>query len=66
MAILFFTKGQQIYSVSLGNAQVCQYLRTCDIMVNSSHSTKGSTIHSDTNSHLLKQQVPNSAPSTEF
>jgi len=55
-----------MYSVSLGNAQLCQYLRTRDIMVNSSHSTKGSTIHSGTDSRLPKQQVPNSAPSTEF
>jgi len=49
-----------------GNAQINQYLRTCDISVNSYHSTKGLTIHSDTDSHLQKQQVPNSAPPTEF
>ena len=66
MAILFVTKGQQMYSVSLGNDQECQYLRTCNILVNSYHSTKGSTIHSDTDSHLQKQQVPNSAPPTEI
>lgn len=66
MAILFFPKGQQIYSVSLGNPQIIHYLRTHDIMVNSYHPTKESPIHSDTDSHLQKQQVPNSAPSTEF
>ena len=41
MAILFFTKGQQMYLVSSGNAQISQYLRTCDILVNSYHCTKG-------------------------
>jgi len=51
MAILFFTKGLQMYSVSLGNAQLSQYLKPYDILVNSYHSTKGSTIHSETDSH---------------
>jgi hypothetical protein len=59
MAIFVITKGQKMYSVSLGNAWISQYLRACDILVNSYHSTKGSTIHSDTDSHLHKQQVPN-------